>query len=667
MSIGKKNIIKQSDWYIPIWLKLLLLGLVAGTIIVLIRTLSSSQDALLGVDIQTIQAKALTMLLVLMPFAVAFWLYPHSAFSLFCYWCMRFLREQIYILSLVGVVYLFVARAPVLSLRGGILYVALLFLFSVGCYLKPAGLADVPHPALERLFLLARRVIAGVEPIPGWALRTIVVLLPVAVICLVIYFVLGSKFTNYGPYSFWNDEVAYWVWLRSFVYSGFNSGYNAPNELLPVFEYSRYGEASPFYIYIYGSIGKLIGWFPELPILINFALLTVAICLFMYMIKLDNWQVVFTGLVVMLTWPVLIYLPLTTHETLNQVIGILLAITLTKNLLVQKKLSIWSRVAFVVFVYLATLVRLSWGLMLFPVLFYCLNGNVWRRIILAVVLGGALYVSAVLLTGYLLPPVNNSILRTFADGFSRGPKVIKDQIALQFYHMLKFKKLSPNIVVVFQMIVIAGWGLKIVWDNYRSGSSLESVFQGAAAFQVYSMVSLLIAGFTFYIQVGFYRTFAPVLLIVYLWYVIARDYRKLSALLLVNIIFFPIYMTYYAKIGDYRIIETDYSEPVVWGADTQMELEKFIVYHPDAKNPWCNTLLIPLGYYDSRLTLVPPGIGISYILDPETYQLPIKSGYVMFDQATYDMYIDRVNLELLVALPIGDLYRNRDVDCSTFQ
>ena len=96
----------------------------------------------------------------------------------------------------------------------------------------------------------------------------------------------------------------------------------------------------------------------------------------------------------------------------------------------------------------------------------------------------------------------------------------------------------------------------------------------------------------------------------------------------------------------------------------QAKIEKLVVYDPAATNPWCNTLLIPLGYYDYRLTIIPPGIGISYVLNPLDIQPNVKLNYLLLDQETYKALSDRINVELLDTLPIGDLYRNLDSGCN---
>lgn len=232
---------------------------------------------------------------------------------------------------------------------------------------------------------------------------------------------------------------------------------------------------------------------------------------------------------------------------------------------------------------------------------------------------------------------------------------------MQFYAI--FDGLNPNMAVVLQMLIIIGWSLMRIWQRIQSKSSLVVILQSDDFFQFYTMASLMLAGLLFYIVWGFYRTFAPVMLMMFLLQVVKKDYKRLVTLLAINVLFIYPYMTYLAGIGDYHIVEADYLDSRPWSDDIAREINTLIVYDPHAQNPWCNTLLIPLRYYDSRLTLIPPGIGISYILDPKTFKPPIRSRYVLFDAEIYEKYRKKSHLELQAELPIGDLYVNRDVSC----
>jgi hypothetical protein len=392
-------------------------------------------------------------------------------------------------------------------------------------------------------------------------------------------------------------------------------------------------------------------------------ILALAIIVFIRSTKLNSIQIIFIGLITLVTWPILLYLPLTTHETLNQAIGFILAIVFFKLLTAQEQLGLPVRILFVVLVYLAALIRLSWGLLLIPVIFYSLHGSVFRRVLLAVLLGSGLYVSVVLITSYLVPPTNNSIFLNIKESLIQGPQVFIKYIAWQFSRMFRFKQLNPNIAIMLQIVIIIGWNTIRLVRSIKSKLSAESILQSRTVFDIYNMASLTMAGLLFYLQVGFYRTFTPSLLIVYLLQTVKKDYRFLITLLTINVLFFHSYMTFYAHIGDAQIIKADFTTEFSGGAQVQADVEKWIVFDPTTKNPWCNTLLIPQHYYDYRLVAVPPGIGISWIQERTVIKTPLHSKYLLFDQKTYEALADHLNVQLLESLSIGDLYYNLDSGC----
>jgi hypothetical protein len=476
---------------------------------------------------------------------------------------------------------------------------------------------------------------------------------------------MNSSLADYRPYSTWEDEIAYWLRVRSFSHVGLDAGYNSPNELVARAEFSHYGEGSPLYIYLYGSIARLVGWSPQIPILINLALLALAIFGFTFAAKLDPLQTLFTGLTAILTWPVLSYLAMTTHETLNQTIAFILAIVFL-NLLVHRDQVRWPvRASFIALVYLAALVRLSWGLLLVPVIFYCWDGPVIRRLFFAVFLGLGLYVSATLITSYVVPPVNNSIFLTLKESLMRGPQVFGERIADQLSQMLRFRKLNANIAVMFQITIILGWSAIRLIRSIKARLSTTAILHSQAVFDIYNVGTLALTGLIFYLQSGFSRTFAPSVLLVYLLQIVRKDYKFLATLLALNIVFFALYMG--QSSGALRILRADFSTEYPERASLQAEIEKWIVFDPAASSPWCNTLLVPLQFYDRRLTLVPPGIGVSFIADNWTIHLPLKSKYLLFDQKTYEQLRDQLHVRLLESFSLGDLYYNLDSGCELHQ
>jgi hypothetical protein len=652
---------RAEDWSIPVWVKIAFTIFAVNAAIIIALSLSASQEALFGISTNLITTIALGVTVFAVSLSSAFWFFPTSRFALFVFWLVRCLKEAVCVFSLLGMLYLFTIGVPLFSFRGGIPFLSLVILFLMGLLVPFPGMQAPASPLAREFLTRVKNAVRKTNTLPAWVFRLAVAVLPTLITCSVIYIGLNATLSDYRPYSPWYDETGYWVWIRSFSHAGLDVGYNAPNELIAPATFNHYGEGSPIYVYLYGTIGRLIGWSPGLPVLINFALLALAIFLFTYSTKLHPVQIIFTGLIAVTTWPILLYLPMTTHETLNQAIGFVVAAIFFRLLTEPTGIKPLTRLFFVIAIYLAALTRLSWGLLLVPVIFYSLDGSVPRRLFLALLFGIGLYISATLITSYLVPPANNSIFFTIRESLVRGPRVFVEHIVSQFYLMFQHDRFNPNIAVMFQIFVIIGWSLVRLARSLQSGVSIAALVESRSTFNVYNMGTLALAGLLFYLQEGFYRTFAPSMLVTYLLLAARKDYRFLATLLAVNLAFFYFYLT--ADTGYATIVQADFQTDASQYTPLEAVLAKHIVFDSAAPNPWCNTLLIPLNFYDYRLTLIPPGIGISYIANADTIRVPIQSKFLLLDQEMYELLGNRLHVNLLESSSIGNLYLNMDSGC----
>jgi hypothetical protein len=90
-----------------------------------------------------------------------------------------------------------------------------------------------------------------------------------------------------------------------------------------------------------------------------------------------------------------------------------------------------------------------------------------------------------------------------------------------------------------------------------------------------------------------------------------------------------------------------------------------IPYTEDPNTPWCNTILVPIEAYDWRITLIPPGLGVSYYLGGDM-KLPPKSAYVYLpvEPTALSGILPTGGLEELRASDAtGTLYRNDASPC----
>lgn len=99
---------------------------------------------------------------------------------------------------------------------------------------------------------------------------------------------------------------------------------------------------------------------------------------------------------------------------------------------------------------------------------------------------------------------------------------------------------------------------------------------------------------------------------------------------------------------------------------SQETINRLISYDANANNAWCNTILIPLDFYDTRLTSLRPGIGVSYIYSFPMPNAPLRSKYLWITEKDYAALVEQnaLRADLLAELPIGRLYRNLDANCT---
>jgi hypothetical protein len=106
------------------------------------------------------------------------------------------------------------------------------------------------------------------------------------------------------------------------------------------------------------------------------------------------------------------------------------------------------------------------------------------------------------------------------------------------------------------------------------------------------------------------------------------------------------------------------SENFVWDRRGSYELadaiEGRIVYRRDASR-WCNTLLT--SQFPPHLVVVPAGIGISVVREPNEMTVAPHSHYLLLDDAARADFRVPIRVTPLVTLPYGTLYVNLDSGC----
>lgn len=550
-------------------------------------------------------------------------------------------------------------QAALFGIRGIMPIVLAAILFAALLLARPI---ENPFPAHWQGWIQEKRgtFLRKIAPISGKWSAPLPAVLPIALVLLVIYGAWGAKLSNYLP-VFWNDAIGYWLWIRQFSYHGLGGGYNFPNELMPPAAFNHFGEGSPLYIYFYGLFGYLFGWSPHLPILVNFGLLIASVYGFSRLMQLNTPQNLILALVMAVSWPVMIFAATTSHESLNQVIGIAFA-GIFLRLRPAERIHPVAGISIVLFAFLAGMLRLSWIILFPPLFYYLFPGSVIRRMLASLLLGGILAIGVVSLTQLLVPPINNSIFATLGNehGILSG---LQTQFIAQIKKLVLLQRFVPGIATIFLLTMLLIYGVKESLPLLRQKMRLDDLLKSQAFFDIYNMLALLLAGMTLYLVNGFYRVFFVPLLMSLFMRIAQRKNEFAWSMVFFSLLFAPVMLN---GQSDWQGAKLNYTYRSPELVALQDALAEQVAYDESTENPWCNTILISLDFYDARLNGLRPGIGVSYIRSHPLPNSPIQSKYLLLREKDYIELVEQNGLraDLLAELPIGTLYRNLDANCT---
>ena len=506
----------------------------------------------------------------------------------------------------------------------------------------------------------------------SWLLTILVALLPTFLTIIIISGIFQANITNFRP-RIGHDQDGYWHWARSFSEYGFNVGYNGFDESVAPAEFNHYAENGPFYQMIYGGIGQIIGWRDALPIYINMALIAIALIIFIRVAKLENGQILHVGALVVLLFPLLLYLPSSMHESLNQAISILLASIFWHLYTKKKKQNTAQNLLFIAFIIFASLIRLSWAILFFPFFFMLLQGNIFKKTILALLFSAILSYAVMRVSSYLLPPAGNIIFELLRRSLTEGKHVFLEHLSKQLTPLLTKEKNQMDLVVTLQLLTLTGWNFYYLFAEFKKkmssqGSSISEttshLFTSLPLFNLYNLLTPLGMSLFFYLVNGYHRIFIPHILITALLLISRKKYIPVYAMLIVGLLGSAPFLK------NYQSISANFQPNSQEFIETRAILEKHLIFDEENENAWCNTILIPTNLYHTYITMIPTGFGTPSIISPENLTNPLKSKFVLLDDTTltrgaYIKYfpLDELNLELLDSLPLAELYYNPGSGC----
>src|SRR5262245_38029134 len=129
--------------------------------------------------------------------------------------------------------------------------------------------------------------------LPLLVLSALVVSLPVLETLFLLRGIGGSLQTFVPTYSgVYNDALGYWRTVLTFSQVGFQGGYYTFNELPAPASFTHFYVYGPMYPLIYGTLGRVFGWYPVTGVIINLGLVSAAIVGFITLTRPDKRQLI---------------------------------------------------------------------------------------------------------------------------------------------------------------------------------------------------------------------------------------------------------------------------------------------------------------------------------------------------------------------------------------
>jgi hypothetical protein len=520
------------------------------------------------------------------------------------------------------------------------------------------------------------------------------------------------------PHGTTSDSLYYWHQAASFAAQGMGSGYYTAGEQTAPAAFSPFYTWGMFVPAFYGSIGAVIGWQPASIPIINLVLLTLALALYMRIVRPNVPQLLLLGGFIITSNALHIQYATSMTTVLHLALATVLAGGVIKCLfkrLETKRLerfllaslaswrfnlfgfetpgrqerqdriqrvqifsSLLNVLVLVLLLLLSTLLLPTWGTLFVFGGALLLRGH-WARVTIGALLGGAVFAVLTLIVQSTGAPFANPLTEMLsaarispADGLAR----LLDNISLNLGYT--FQGSPVEIVTRLQTLVVALMAMsswlfpyltpqKQLSTTSRTPLRLRRGDRGEvnaweAAFHALNLGSVYVIALLFYEQTAGrdYRLFAPRLLLSALVLVGMKRYRIATALLLTMALILP-----NALYDGGAWAEAHISRDA--NAFYQQQRAAFAAVmpsQPDASSRWCNTLLMSASYLAQLPALpmaVPPGIGLSWGI--EAVDGVPRARYLLLSDADYAAYPDQSALTRLLSVPEGALYQNGVPDC----
>ena len=489
---------------------------------------------------------------------------------------------------------------------------------------------------------------------------------------------LGQRLADFHPDD--TDAILYWHQIKTFVVAGFSGGYYTIGEVPAAASFTHFFAHGPWYVALYGLIGKAVGWNLWSPMLFDVAAVTLALLAGLLLMRPNSRQLVLALLVLLTYWPLHLYLPVAMQEPFHYAVAILLAGIFYRLLIHEGAVPHRFLGAALIIILGAALARPTWALLLLPLLMIAVEkrphglvtrGSRFRQVLRywpllpawAVVAGIALqfvYVAAPY--PHRLVSDIERLLRSPVDGLQSLVAISTAQwmaylwpdVENPLWTLLRYQALG--IVLWMTVLAIRRRGT----DAGHRTPGHPPCRRAEQLTDILNLSPLFLLVVVLY-DVGLwvdYRVVAPHLLLSLLLLAVCGRTRVVAVMVLAGLLLTPSFLAAYKDLAPRQF------------TDEQARFDEFaaqtsgtLVYQAQS-DPWCNTVLLQLqNAIVLDLLAIPAGFGTSFGLDL-TSGSELKSRYVIVDDVSREGMTEAFDLQFVSATALGDLYRNVGRSCT---
>jgi MFS family permease len=484
--------------------------------------------------------------------------------------------------------------------------------------------------------------------------------LPAAVLTVLAYWQHGVSILHVTPSD--PDDFRNWLVVRNFHDVGFASGYFVHNEVPAWWSLTPFAADGPWSAMLFGTLALIGGWQPYSWVVYNLVLFSVALSLYGVFSRTSGrglaWVAIFVSLIPVVCLGALSSSYSHFYVTLGVALAILFGEMFYRR--EQGRRLGWLRAGCVSTVFVASIYKVDWAVLLFPALLMGKNGvRAWLG------WGGLAFVlclmSAVVMFVAGAPIGSPSSTLSFWN--SENPllaavrmvlKLVPENVNSYFSGKLTARELLVQLV---GLVILAGFAVPGLWKKGLAPGLRKELLW----FNVFNVASVFILVNTLYVPyAGVGEKF---LTAHWLSSVLAQlryfSRRTLVLLTGLGILMFLLFLGRFCS----NTLAYFSALPEARARQFATVARETLKYTPGADR-WCNTVLNLTGDYPPEILALPAGLGYSVVMVPDRVSLPLKSRYVIDNGSPATAKIVSASrLYPLLRTRFGTIYENLDAPC----